>query len=446
VVNRPRSLRRRVRASIVGIAALVVVLFAVPLGYAVAVGYRNDAVAQLQRDSTRVAATVSDSYPTDGSTVTLPTDLPASLTIGVYRADGTRIGYRGPDRSAVASAAVDGHLHNGVENGALAVAAPVPSDGGVTLAVRVAEPYRDLQLRVARAWALMALLGALVIGFAALLASRQARQIAYPLEQLTRSARALGEGNFAIQVHGSGIVEADAAGTALQATAARLGDLLDRERAFSADVSHQLRTPLTALLLGLESASTGPDERLREAVERAVRQAEQLRTTVDDLVGLARDTRPYAGPLDVAALLAGLEERWHGRLAAQGRRLTVTAAPDLPTVAVRPAAARQILDVLLDNAVAHGAGTVTVSCTDAGTGLAIEVGDEGSGLPGDPEHAFARRPGGDHDGHGIGLALARSLAHAEGGRLVVRRAAPRPVFSLLLPLPSRTGSPDPAAS
>jgi signal transduction histidine kinase len=429
----------------VGIAALVVVLFAVPLGYAVAVGYRNDAVAALQRDSTRVAATVSDSYPTDGSTVTLPTDLPASLTIGVYRVDGTRIGAHGPDRSAVASAAVDGHLHDGVENGALAVSAPVPSDGGVTLAVRVAQPYADLQLRIARAWGLMALLGALVIGFAALLAGRQARAVAYPLEQLTGNARALGEGNFAIQVSPSGIEEADAAGAALEATAARLGDLLDRERAFSADVSHQLRTPLTALLLGLESALAGPDDRLREAVERAVRQAEQLRTTVDDLVGLARDTRPSARPLDVARLVRELEERWHGPLAARGRRLTVSVAPDLPTVAVRPAAARQILDVLLDNAVAHGAGTVTVSCADAGTGLAVEVADEGGGLA-DPERAFTRRRDGDHDGHGIGLALARSLAHAEGGRLVVRRAAPRPVFSLLLPLPSRTGTPDPAAS
>jgi signal transduction histidine kinase len=344
---------------------------------------------------------------------------------------------------------MDGHLHDGVENGALAVAAPVPSDGGVTITVRVAQPYADLRQHTFRAWALMVLLGALVVGFAAVLARRQAGQIARPLERLTGNARALGDGDFTIRASRSGIEEADAAGVALEATARRLGSLLERERAFSADVSHQLRTPLTSLLLGLESALSRPDadrQELRAAAERALRRAGQVRDTVDDLLGLARDTPAANGPLDVAGLLAGVRERWHAAFAAQGRRLTLPAVPDLPAVSASTAAVRQILDVLLGNALAHGVGTATVAVVDVGTGISIEVGDEGPGLPGDPERAFVRR--GDGSGHGIGLALARTLAEAEGGRLVVRRAAPNPVFSLLLPLPaaSRTGSPARAAS
>jgi signal transduction histidine kinase len=413
-----------------------------------------------------VAATLSDSFGTDGSSATLPRDLPRSVTVGVYRADGTRIAHSGPDRSAVAAAAMDGHLHDGVENGALAVAAPVPSDGGVTITVRVAQPYADLRQHTFRAWALMVLLGALVVGFAAVLARRQAGQIARPLERLTGSARALGDGDFTIRASHSGIEEADAAGVALEATARRLGNLLERERAFSADVSHQLRTPLTSLLLGLESAlSLDASDRdatnheaadLRAAAERALRRAEQLRDTIDDLLGLARDTHSAGAPLDVAHLLSDVRNRWHAAFAAKGRRLTLPAVPDLPTVTTSSAAVRQILDVLLANALAHGAGTAGVAVVDVGTGISIEVGDEGPGLPGDPERAFVRRgensAGGGSDGdsgrHGIGLALARTLAEAEGGRLVVRRAAPSPVFSLLLPLsvPSRTGSPARAAS
>jgi signal transduction histidine kinase len=501
-----RSLRGRVRTSIVGVTALAVLLFAVPLGYALADGYRNEAVTTLQQDAIRVAATVSDSLGTDGSTVRLPADLPRSVTVGVYRTDGTRIAHQGPDRSSVAGAAADGHLHDGVESSALVVAAPVPSDGGVTLAVRVAQPYSDLRLRTLRAWALMALLGALVVGFATVLARRQASQIARPLERLTSSARALGDGDFTIRASHSGIEEADAAGVALEATARRLGNLLERERAFSADVSHQLRTPLTSLLLGLESALNHPgaDERtanqrtaelrtaeqqtaelrtadqrtaelrtadqqtaelrtadqqiaelraadqqiaeLRAVAKRALRRAEQLRDTVDDLLGLARDTHSAGDPLDVAQLLAERRERWHAAFAAQGRRLTLPAVPDLPAVTANSAAVRQILDVLLANALTHGAGTASVAVVDVGTGISIEVADEGAGLHGDPEQAFVRR--GDGSGHGIGLALARTLAEAEGGRLVVRRPAPNPVFSLLLPLPltSRTGTPAPAAS
>jgi signal transduction histidine kinase len=216
-------------------------------------------------------------------------------------------------------------------------------------------------------------------------------------------------------------------------------------------VSHQLRTPLTALLLGLEADLNRTGADLRAAGERALRRAEQLRDTVDDLLGLARDTHRAGTPLDVPRLLAELTQRWHEPYAIVGRRLTVPDAPDLPAVSANPAAVRQILDVMLDNALTHGAGSARVDVVDMGGAISIEVSDEGGGLAGDPEDAFVRRADGAaaRSGHGIGLALARSLAEADGGRLVVRRAAPHPVFSLLLPdpgAPPRSDSPGPARS
>jgi signal transduction histidine kinase len=103
----------------------------------------------------------------------------------------------------------------------------------------------------------------------------------------------------------------------------------------------------------------------------------------------------------------------------------------LPAAAASEPAVRQVVDVLLDNALEHGGGTVSLIGTDLAGAVAIEVGDEGPGLTGDPEAAFTRRSPTARR-HGIGLALARTLAEADGGRLLVRRAAPRPVFALLL--------------
>jgi signal transduction histidine kinase len=91
---------------------------------------------------------------------------------------------------------------------------------------------------------------------------------------------------------------------------------------------------------------------------------------------------------------------------------------------------RQILDVLLDNATVHGAGPVRVVVGELPGGVYVDVGDEGPGTLA-AERVFARRESGA-GGSGIGLALARSLAEAEGGRLLLTHAGPAPVFRLVL--------------
>jgi signal transduction histidine kinase len=105
---------------------------------------------------------------------------------------------------------------------------------------------------------------------------------------------------------------------------------------------------------------------------------------------------------------------------------------DVPEVVTSEAAVAHILEILLDNAVSHGSGAVTVSVRRAGSGVAVDVADEGEGIVGDAATVFARRSPSEH-GHGIGLALARSLAEAEGGQLVLRGLGAHPVFSLVLP-------------
>ncbi|HEY0805888.1 MAG TPA: ATP-binding protein, partial [Pseudonocardiaceae bacterium] len=101
------------------------------------------------------------------------------------------------------------------------------------------------------------------------------------------------------------------------------------------------------------------------------------------------------------------------------------------SVAASSAALHHVVDVLLDNALEHGSGETRVTVDELADGLVIEVSDEGVGLA-DPASAFAPRTG-TEERRGVGLALARSLTEAEGGRLLLRRAAPAPVFSILLP-------------
>ncbi|MCA1656344.1 MAG: sensor histidine kinase, partial [Actinobacteria bacterium] len=168
-------------------------------------------------------------------------------------------------------------------------------------------------------------------------------------------------------------------------------------------------------------------------LERAVEQVERLERTIETLLAVARDVPRPDAACELVGVLGEVEMRWRGRLAAAGRRLNVRA----PAAPVAAGAARvvvdEILDVLLDNALTHGAGAVelTLGAVEP-EWVTIEIADEGQGFAEPVEAAFARRSG-RGEGHGIGLALARSLAHAEGGRLSVGAGGPSPVLTLTLP-------------
>jgi len=178
-------------------------------------------------------------------------------------------------------------------------------------------------------------------------------------------------------------------------------------------------------------------------MHRGLVEIDRLEATIDGLLRLARDTGTPRSPLDVAALLAAVEQTWHGPLARQGRKLIVTDASDGRLASVSAEAVGQVLDVLVSNALDHGQGMVRIIVRPAGDGIAIDVTDEGGGITSTEAQIFERRSGRSPT-RGIGLALARSLAEAEGGKLQLRSAEP-PCFTLLLPPPaevSRVASPD----
>jgi signal transduction histidine kinase len=425
-----------VRTRIVGLAVLAAVLaialFGVPLAGGVLKYAKSNERTKLLLGADAAAAAVS----ADVLRGKMPTDLrdPNDGThLAVYVDRGLRILGTGPEGGDPAVyAALHGEISNKDLNGELVVAVPVTHDTDVIGAVRAASPIADVYQQVALVWLAMFGLGGLAIGMVWLVARRQARRLARPLEELSEAARRLGQGDFSVRTTPAAIPEIDSVGSALNSTAGRLDAMLARERSFSADASHQLRTPLTGLRLRLEAALEHPGQDLRQAITDGIAAADRLEQTIEELLALARDTRSSnATPLDLPVLLDEIEAGWHDRLAAQDRALHVAVDPLAPVSLASTAAVRQVLTVLLDNAATHGAGTVSVAVRNAADALAIDVSDEGTGITAAEPELFTRRSR-LADGHGIGLALARSLAEAEGGRLRLTRPAP-PTFTLLVP-------------
>ena len=421
---------RRITRAILLVAGLLVLGLGLPLAIGVQRFYENRAITELQRQAAEAIAEIS--VPLEHANLEKAArEKDAPGVFSVYDEHGTKVFGPGPDRAdRTVRVALDGDP--ATEQGAdeLVVATPISErvHEGVVGVMRVAQPASVSAGEARRAWLLMALAVAAAFLVAIAVARAQARRLAAPIGRLADRADQLGRGDFTGQLEISGVEELDTVARALDQSALRLAELLARERAFSADVSHQLRTPLAGLRLRLEHAPR--DGASSPAIDGALAEVERLEATVDHLLALAHDAHPMSGVLSVRDAVEAAGERWSGRFEAEDRRLAVSVAGPLPAVRGSAVSIGQVLDVLLDNALRHGAGTVTVLARSASGGLVLEVADEGSGVEDERlESIFDRREG---DGTGIGLGLARTITEAEGGRLLLVSGRP-PRFQVILP-------------
>ena len=426
------EVRTRILTSSVVAVVVAVLLFGVPLAFAVGRLFADEERSELERVALRAAAQLSADDFVAGHQLRLR-GVDPSVLVAVYRPDGSKGVGRGPSVAdqTVRTALQTGRVADGSDEGVLVVAVPVTAAEQVIGATRAASTPGEVRGRVGGTWLAMTGLALLAVLCATVLAAMAARRLARPLQELEKVAEDLGSGDLTSRAAPSGVGEIDRTGQALNRTAQRLEDMLARERSFTSRASHQLRTPLTSLRLGLESALEN-DGDLHLAAREAIASADRLSHTVDDVLALARGVPEQGQLLDVAELLAGVRDRWQAPLLAAGRELVVVELPHPRTSASAPAV-RQILEVLLDNALRHGRGRVTVTARDGGGAVALDVADEGVLPPGGslvpPQAEEATTPPG---GHRLGLRMAASLAEGVGGRLVHAHTESTTRMTLLL--------------
>lgn len=411
-------MRRRILGAVLLGVGVALLGFGIPLAVTVAGRDRDQALLELSAEAANAAVAVPGSFARDDDVPELP-DAARDIDLALYGLDGRRVIGEGPPSADPLVAQVFATGSARQDRDRLLVAIPVTEEEQVVGAIRARFPESAVTARTQRAWLAMGGLAAGVFTFTALLALRRSRALAAPLTRLQADARSIGDGASPPPRAKTGIDELDTVDQALRDAATRVNSALARERAFSADVAHQLRTPVASLRLRLENEQLDPDHD-RELVADALRDLDRIETTMGDIIQLARDATPTGAPRPLATLVHEAVDRWRPQLSELARRIEVSLEPELPWVTARPEAVRQILDVLIDNARAHGAGTITISASRIGSGAVVAVSDQGTSVI-DPVTAFARRNG---TGTGIGLALARRLAETEGLRLVVADPGP----------------------
>jgi heavy metal sensor kinase len=219
--------------------------------------------------------------------------------------------------------------------------------------------------------------------------------------------------------------ELERLGETLNEMLERLEDALRREREFVADAGHELRTPLALVRTELELALRHADspEQLRAAVQRSATEVDRLAQLAEDLLLLARTEHGElplnVGTLDAGEVLESVARRFRWR-ADEARRAIRSEPGDGMQVRADRLRLEQALGNLVDNALRHGAGRVTLHAAAANGIVEFHVRDQGPGFP--PaylEHAFERftvpTAGRDGGGAGLGLSIARTIAEAHGG-------------------------------
>ncbi len=416
---------RRILAGFLGVLLAVIAAIVVPLGLLLSAQQRDDF-----RDGTRTAAravaAVAEEQLDDHKPAALSTALnhlaAAGDRIVVFDAAGTIVGRAGtPLPASVLAVAPTGRSVPSV-SGSLVETAPVGDAGsgpiGLVLLARDNGPLEHRQ-HVLWAWLASATGAALLIG--AGVGWALSRWIARPLHSLADAAHRIGAGQITARADpSSGPPELRQLAGSFNTMAHRIAALLEAQRGMTAEVSHQLRTPLTALRLRLELFSTDLDRDRADEITAMLEETARLSRLVDGLLAVARAEGAPVEP-ELINLASAAEERvtaWQPVADERGVTLHLRAGPAVATAG--PGHVEQILDNLLDNALAAAPAQtqVTVTAASDDTHAVLTVADTGPGMSAERRaHALDRyyTDRGGSGGTGLGLHVVARLAAADHG-------------------------------
>ena len=416
-------MRFRVILLVVATSSLVLVSFLVPL----ALVLRSFAANEAMSKATALAQSLAPLVGHDdlGSVVEQMSAMNENSPITVFLPGGGKVGQQAPVTAGVRKAAAKRQSFTTVgPAGAEVLAAVAGLRGGPaiqgsrsgTAVIRIFVPNAVLRQGVARAWLLLAGLGLGLLAVSVAVADQLARSLVRPIVNLAEASDLLATGDLTARATVAGPPEVRRAGSGLNRLAARIGDLLAHERETVADLSHRLRTPLTALRIDAES--------LRDVDEmtQLTADVDAVERTVNEIIRAAR--RPTGGGALCDASMV-VDERaafWQPLAEDQERPMMVevAAGPVLVNVAREDLAA--CTDVLLENVFSHtaeGAAFTVRLSRRAGGGAWLVVADDGPGFPDADPTERGRSSGGST---GLGLDIARRIAEASGGNLTIGRS------------------------
>ena len=291
---------------------------------------------------------------------------------------------------------------------------PVLRSNGSIAVIRVLVPSQLLHRNVRQAWAILALVGAVLIAVAVFLNDRLARSVVRSVDRLADTANRIGSGEVEVRVEPAGPPEVRAVGTALNRLASRIEELLGTERSALADLQHQLRTPVTALRAELDTVSD------RQGLQRIEVGLEELTKTLDRIIReAATPTRRGIGiSTDLGAIVRARTSFWRVLAEDEHRHFRSELPDESMPVAMVESDLTAIVDVLFDNVFSHtneGVG-LSVRVLRSGEFVALVVDDDGPGFP----VGFDPRRGASAAGStGLGLDIVRRLSEAAGGSMTM---------------------------
>jgi signal transduction histidine kinase len=391
--------RRRLVVSTIAIVLVVLGALAIPVGLIVYDAAEQQLEVRLEQQATSIATALSNEVavgrqPTFAAISDL---LGPSDGIQVLDADGTIIVQDVPEDLVSTRVATR------------------TTGGGLRVVVLTDADPLDANFRRQLNILIMLALGGLIA--AAGLAAVQAHQLARPLERLAARAARIGDGDFSVQPYArTHIPEIDDIGAGLDESSRRVDTMLANERHFTADATHQLRTGIAGIAMRLEILSMNPDAAIAAEAASALDQTDQLNATIDELLAAARNRSTNERTVfDLTSLVNDHAKEWRPRFSSVRRHVSVITSNPAPPVIGTKGLAGQVIDILIDNALRHGAGAVTLMID----GPSVVVIDQGAGVPHRRVKTLFDGPVDPAARHGRGLPLARRLAQVDGASLDV---------------------------
>ena len=411
-------MRLRVILLVAATSSLVLVSFLIPLALVLRTLAADRAVSTATAQAQYMAALVT-TLPADSLRLTI--DLINAETgnrVTVFLPSGAELGQPAP-RSASVELAQKGRSFTAEAAGGEQVLVTVAGLPGGAAVISTFVPDSVLRHGVTRAWLLLGFVGLLLLVLSVAVADQLARSLVRPIKALALASDRLAAGDLSARATVAGPPEVCRAGAGLNRLAVRIGELLAHERETVADLSHRLRTPLTALRIDAESLRDGAE------MERLLADVSAVERTVSEIIHEARRPGGNGTPAscDAAEVIAERAAFWWPLAEDQDRWMAVELAPGpLPVLVSRDDLAA-CADILLENVFAHtpeGASLAIRLSPRAGGGAWLVVTDDGPGFgDADPTPRGLSRGGST----GLGLDIARRIAEASGGTLVVGRSA-----------------------